>query len=88
MGCELLDFRCIFMNELIGSTVLTVVIAMIVYFIIAAKNRWGFDTTIVTLFPMMLIAGLAFTGFSVMFAFATIVVALIAASLINRFLGN
>jgi len=88
MVCELLDIRCIFVNELIGSVVLTIIIAAISYFIIAGKLRLGFDTTIAFTFPLLLILGLMFTGFSVIFAFSTIIIGLLIAFIFNIIIGN
>lgn len=88
VACDILDLRCVFVNELIGSLMLSVVVFALVYFIIASKNRWGFNATIVTLVPILLIGGLALTGFSVIFAFATIIIGLLFAALINRLLSN
>ena len=88
VGCELLDFRCIFVNEIAGSVLLASVLALVIYFIVASKMRWGFDTTITFLFPILFIFGLAISGFSVIYAFATIVVSLMVAWLFNRVIGN
>ena len=88
MTCELLDLRCIFVNELIGSVILTVVISAIAYFIIAGKLRLGFDTTIAFTIPLLLILGLMFTGFSAIFAFATIIIGLLIAFVFNKIIGN
>jgi len=87
-GCDLLDFRCIFVNELAGDAVLAGVLAIVFYFIIASRMRWGFDTTITFLFPILFIFGLAISGFSVIFAFATIIVGFMLASILNRIIGN
>lgn len=88
MPCDILDFRCIFVNELIGSVVLSVVVAFIFYFIIAGKLNLGFDTTIAFAFPVLLIFGLAFTGFSIIFSFITVIVGLMIALLFNKIIGN
>ena len=84
MVCELLDFRCIFVSELIGSALLAVIIAAMGYFIIASKNRWGFDTTIATALPILLIIGFMISGISAIMAFSTIMVGLLLAWLFNK----
>lgn len=84
MPCELLDLRCIFVSELIGSVVLATIIIAILYFIVAAKLRWGFDTTIAFSIPFLLILGLAITGFSIIFATATVLVSLLLAWLLSQ----
>jgi hypothetical protein len=76
------------MNELIGSAVLTVLLAAVLYFVFAAKARLGFDSTIFLAFPLLLILGLVTIGFSTIYAFATIMAAILLAFIFNRFLGN
>ncbi len=88
MPCDLLDFRCIFVSELVGDVVLTVIFATIFYFMIAGRLNLGFDTTVAFAFPVLLIFGLAFTGFSVLFSFITVVVGLLLALLFNKIIGN
>lgn len=74
MPCDILDIRCIFMNELIGSTVLTMIFVAMLYFIIASKLKFGLDTTIGLAIPFILIGGMMFTGFSAIYAFSTVIV--------------
>ena len=74
MGCDLLDFRCIIVSELIGSAILAVIIGAIFYFIIASKTRMGFDTTLILGIPFLLILGIGFAGFTAIYAFLTIVI--------------
>jgi len=88
MGCEILDFRCVLVNELIGSTILTIIIAAIFYFIIASKMKFGFDTTIALSIPILLLLGIVFTGFSAIYAFATIIVGILLAWIFNKIIGN
>ena len=83
-ACDLLDFRCIFVNEIVGDVVLAGVLALVLYFIAASRLRLGFDTTIVFLFPILFIFGLAISGFSTIFAFATILVGFMLAWIFNR----
>ena len=88
MGCEILDFRCIFVSELIGNVILAVIIGAIFYFIIAGKLKLGFDTTIFFAVPLLLILGLAITGFSIIFAFITIIAGFMIAWIYNQIVGN
>ena len=88
MICDLIDFKCIFVNEIVGSVVLSVVISFIFYFMIAGKLNLGFDATIAFSFPILLIFGLAFTGFPVIDAFITVIVGLLLALLFNKIIGN
>ena len=87
-SCDILDFRCIFVSELVGSVFLATIIAMILYFIIASKLNWGFNTTIGFMIPIVLIMGLTFSGFSAIMAFLTIVVGLMLAWVFNKLIGN
>jgi hypothetical protein len=87
-GCEILDFRCIFVNELAGSITLAALLLATFYFIIASKARFGFDTTIAFAFPLLILVSLAVGGFSVVFAFATIIVAFMIAWIFERISGN
>lgn len=86
--CELLDLRCIFVSELIGNTLLAVLVVTLFYFIIASKLRWGFDNTIAFSVPLLLIAGLAMAGFSAIFAFATVIIGLLLAWILNILINN
>lgn len=87
-GCDLIDFRCIFVNEIVGSAFLTVLFVALMYFIIAGKLKWGFDTTIAFMFPLLLIGGLMITGFSAIFAFSTVIIGLMLAWVFNEILRN
>ena len=88
MPCDVLDFRCIFLNELIGGAVLTVFVALLTYFIVASKLRLGFDTTLVLFVPILLIGGLMIAGFSAVFAFATVIVGLMIGWVFNEIIRN
>lgn len=88
MGCDLLDLRCIFVNELVGSALLAMVLVAIIYFIVAAKMKWGFDTTIALIFPIMIILSLAISSFAVIFAFATIMAGILIAWIFQKIIGN
>lgn len=87
-GCELLDFRCVFVNEIAGSVLIASFLALIFYFIVASRMRLGFDTTIAFLFPLLLIFGLAISGFSAIYAFATVIVGLMMAWLFNKIIAS
>ncbi|KKN69653.1 hypothetical protein LCGC14_0439560 [marine sediment metagenome] len=87
-GCELLDWRCIFVSEIAGSAFLAALLALMFYFIIASRLNWGFNTTIGFLFPILLITGLALTGFSVIMAFATVILGFMLAWIFNKLIGN
>lgn len=86
--CDVLDLRCIFVNEIVGSVLLTAVFSVIIYFIIAAKLRLGFDTTIAFLLPIILIFGLMLTGFSTIYYVITIFVGILVAWVFNEIIRN
>ncbi len=88
MACNLLDWRCIIISELIGDVLLAILVAVLFYFIIATKLRWGFDNTMAFSVPILLIVGLAFAGFSAIFAFATVIIGLLLAWVFNIMLNN
>ena len=88
MGCDILDIRCLFVSELIGSVALAVVLFAVFYFIIASKMKFGFDTTIVLATPILLIFSLAIGGFSIVYAFLTMLSALMIGWLIDKMFGN
>jgi len=84
MGCDILDLRCIFVNELVGSVTLTAILLAVAYFIIASKSRLGFDTTIILALPIILIVSLMVGGFAVIYAFATVLIAIMLAWLFDK----
>jgi hypothetical protein len=88
MPCDLLDLKCIFMNELIGSVMLTLVLAVVFYFIVASRTKLGFDVTIALAIPIIIIMSLMLTSFSVIFAIFTIIVGIMAAWIIQIVVGN
>ncbi len=88
MVCDLLDIRCIFMNELVGSAVLASIFAIIFYFIVASKIRLGFDATIVLAVPLMLMVGLTISGFSAIYAFTTVLAGFMLAWIFQQIIGN
>jgi len=88
MPCDIIDFRCVIMNELVGSSLLTVVLGAMLYFIVASKNKLGFDTTIALMIPILLIMGLMFTSFTTILIFASIGVGLLLAWMFQQIIGN
>lgn len=83
-SCEIIDFKCIFINEIAGSVTLAIVIAMILYFVATSRLKLGFDTTMYFLFPVLVIVGLLGGGFSIIFAFVALFVALLVGWMINK----
>jgi len=77
MACDVLDFRCIFVNELVGNILMAIFLGMILYLIVANKMKFGFDTTLVGFVAVMLIIALAFGNFAVIFAFTTLIAAIV-----------
>lgn len=87
-SCDILDFRCIFVSEIVGSVFLATILAMVLYFIIASKLNWGFTTTIGFMVPVILILGLSFAGFSAIMAFLTVIIGFMLAWVFNKLIGN
>jgi len=88
MICEILDWRCIFVSELIGNVVLAILIGVIFYFIIASKIKWGFDTTIAFTFPILFLLGLMIGGLTTIYAFATILISLLVTWVFQEIIRN
>lgn len=65
MVCDLLDFRCIFVNELIGSVVLSMILLACAWFVFSSKIKLGFRATIIITIPLLLIASLAITEITI-----------------------
>ena len=73
-SCDILDLRCIFLNEIFGSVLLAVIFVAMFYFVVASKLRFGFDTTLAMAVPILLIGGMMFAGFSAIYAFITVII--------------
>lgn len=87
-GCDVLDLRCIFVNELIGSVALTGIFVVIIYFMIASKLRFGADTTLAFSIPFILLGALAVGIISPVMAFITMLVGFMAAELFTRIIAG
>ena len=86
--CELLDFRCIFVNEIVGNAFLAAILAAIIFFIFAGKMKIGFRTTFVLAIPVLLIIGSAVSGFIILYSFITLLVALMFALIVRKIIGE
>ena len=86
--CNLLDFKCIFVNELVGSVTLAIILALIIYFVIAAKLKIGISTTLVLAVPFLLIIGMMFTGITPILAFITMISVFAIGYAVTKFLEN
>ncbi len=87
-ACDLLDLRCIFVSELVGSVVLAVVLAAMLFFIFASKVKIGFRTTVVVSIPIILLFGLAIGSFSALYGFLTLFIGIIIAVIFQKMVGN
>ena len=88
VACDLLDLRCIFVSELVGSVTLAVVLAAMLFFIFSSRIKIGFRTTIVVSIPILLLFGLAIGSFSALYAFLTLFIGIIIAIIFQRMIGN
>ncbi len=88
MACDILDWRCVFVNEIAGTVLIAGALGLLFYFIIASKMNWGFTTTVGFLFPVIMIMGLAISGFSAIFAFSTILIGFMASAMFKRIIDS
>lgn len=88
MACELLDLRCIFVNELVGTVTLSLVVGAILYFVFASKAKLGFETTLAFAVPLILLLGIAIGGITAILAFLTVGVGILIAYVFNKIIGN
>ena len=88
MVCDIIDFRCIFVNEIAGTVFMASLLGVLFYFMISSKMNWGFTTTIGFLIPIAFVFSLAISGFSAVMAFGTIIVGFMLAWIVNKLLGN
>lgn len=88
MVCDILDLRCIFVNELVGTTILTVILFSVLYFVAAIKLKWGFEMTIFLAAPIVLLFTLATGGFTQVFITMGVIAGLMIAITFNKIIGN
>ncbi len=88
MVCNILDLRCVLMNELIGSVVLAVIIGAILFLTFASRINLGFKATVVLAVPFLLILAIGFGGLTSIMAFLTLIIAIAVAVIFNKILGN
>jgi hypothetical protein len=88
MVCDILDIKCVIVNELIGSATLAILMFALLYFVVAAKIRLGFKTTIAFSIPLILAFSTVIIGFSVIYAIGSLIAGLLLAMLLLRLLGN
>ena len=87
-ACDIIDFRCIFVNEIAGSLLIAFMLFLILYFIAASRLKIGFDTTIYFLFPILIIASASLGGFSIVFAFGSLAGIFLLIWIVNKIWGN
>ena len=87
-ACDLLDIRCILVNELIGSPTMAMILAVLAFCLLAAKMRLGFETTITLAVPIVLGFAVVIYGFSIIYGFATFIAGLMVALAFLRLWGN
>lgn len=88
MACNILDIRCVLVNELIGSAILAMLFIVLIYFFIASKLKIGSETMFVLAIPVMAFSGLVIYGFQVIYAFITLIVGVLLAMTFLRIMGN
>ena len=88
MACDIIDLKCIFVNELVGNAFLAIIILTVIYLIVASKLRFGFDTTLIVGFTILLVGSLAIGNLMAIMAFGTILVGILLAIEIAAFIGK
>lgn len=88
MACDILDIRCILVNELIGDATLAIVFVAILFFIFAIKARMRFELMMVIGMPLIVSVSLLIFGFGAIYAFITLIAGVLIALVINRLIGN
>lgn len=88
LQCDLTDFKCVVVNELIGDPILTVILLGVALFLFASYNRWGIKTTIWTSIVFFPLVSYFVAGTGGAFAFITFFVAVIAAIVQSRIVRN
>lgn len=88
MVCDIIDFRCVIVNEIVGSATLTIVLAIVAYMILATRLNFGFPTTLLIGVIGILILGLAISSFSAIIATITIIIALLIAFIFQKLIKN
>lgn len=88
MTCDIFNLKCIIVNELIGNSLLTVILAAIAFFIFASKIRFGFDTTIALGFIYVCLITLVVGGLIPFLVILVIFIALYVAYYLNKIYGN
>lgn len=86
-GCNLLDIRCIFVSEIVGSAFLTMIIVAILFFMFVGVMKIGFRTSIVFSVPVLLMFGTVISGFSALFAFLTLLIGMLLATVLVKILN-
>lgn len=88
MTCDIFNLKCIIVNELIGNSLLTVILGTIAFFIFASKIRFGFDTTIVLGFIYICLITLVVGGLIPFLVIMVMLLALYVGYYFNRVVGN
>ena len=88
MTCDIIDLRCIYVNDLIGSPILASLILMALFYSLASYNKWGYKTTIWMQIIVLPILFYFIAGTTLAFALATFFVSLAFAILQVRITGN
>ena len=87
-NCAIEDFRCVYVNELIGSPILTVLILGIAFFAYTSYKRIGLKTTLWLACAYFPVVSYFIAGTSFIFALVTLVVSLLLAFINTRITGN
>lgn len=86
--CEILDLRCVLVNQIIGDVGLAVILLGLVFMIASGKLRFGQEVTFFFGAVGILLGGMAFGVFQPIFAFLTALVAILVNWIFQRLVKN
>lgn len=88
MGCDILDVRCMMVNEIIGDPKLSILIAILAYLAIAISLKWSWNVVLVIGIPILLGLSTSIYGFSSIYTLLAMLAGLFAALALMRLIGN
>jgi len=87
-NCDITDFKCVYVSELIGSPILAVLLLGIAFFAFTSYKRIGLKTTLWLACAYFPVVSYFIAGTSFIFALVTLLVSLLLAFLNARIIGN
>ncbi len=88
MVCDILDWKCIFVNEIAGGVFLAMLLIALLFVIAATRLKIGYETTLTLGLVIMLLGGIAIAGITAILAYATVFVGIMIAWMVQKVIGN